>query len=200
MTLPGGPVHVKKDKLLNYPTSALFRSLHHRPFALLWSGQTISVLGDNLYRVALAWWVLQKTGSAAIMGGVLVFSFMPTVLFTLFGGVAADRFRRPLVMLASDLLRAFVVVAVALLAFSGRLAVWHLYVASFIFGSIGAFFLPAYTAIVPDITSREALPSANSLTGISQQFAGIVGPGVGAAIVARWGTAAAFGLDGASFL
>ena len=132
-----------KWDIMNHPALALFRSLRHRPFALMWSGQTISVLGDNLYRVALAWWVLQKTGSAAVMGGVLVFSFMPTVLFSLIGGVAADRFRRPLVMLASDLLRAFVVVAVALLAFSGRLAVWHMYVASFIFGSIGAFFLPA---------------------------------------------------------
>jgi MFS family permease len=179
---------------------ALFRSLHHRPFALLWSGQTISVLGDNLYRVALAWWVLEKTGSAAVMGGVLVFSFVPTVLFSLIGGVAVDRFRRPPVMLASDLLRAFVVVAVALLASSGRLAVWHMDAASFIFGSIGAFFLPAYTAIVPEIAPGETLPSANSLTGISQQFAGIIGPGLGAAIVARWGTAAAFSLDGVSFL
>lgn len=186
--------------MVNHPALALFRSLHHRPFALLWGGQTISVFGDDLYRIALAWWVLEKTGSAAVMGGVLVCSFVPTVLFTLLGGVAVDRFRRSLVMLASDLLRAFVVVAIALLAISGRLAVWQIYVASFIFGSVGAFFLPAYTAIVPEITPRETLPSANSLTSISQQFAGIVGPGLGAAIVARWGTAAAFGLDGVSFL
>ena len=78
---------------MKIPALALFRSLRHRPFALLWGGQAISVLGENLYRIALAWWVLEKTGSAAVMGGVLVFSFVPTVLFTLFGGVAADRFR-----------------------------------------------------------------------------------------------------------
>lgn len=130
----------------------------------------MSVLGDNLYRVALAWWVLQKTGSAAVMGGVLVFSFVPTVLFSFIGGVAVDRFRRPPVMLASDLLRAFVVAAISLLAFRGRLAVWQIYVASFIFGSVGAFFQPAYMAIIPEITPRDALPGANSLTGIGRQL------------------------------
>lgn len=185
---------------MHYPALTLFRSLHHRPFALLWSGQTISALGDNLYRVALAWWVLEKTGSAAVMGGVLVFSFAPTVLFALIGGVAVDRFRRPPVIVASDLLRACVVIAIALLAFSGVLEVWQIYVASLIFGSVDAFFQPAYTAIVPKITPRDALPSANSLTNLAQQFAGIIGPGLGAAIVARWGTATAFGLDGVSFL
>jgi len=59
----------------------LFTSLTHRPFALLWSGQSISRLGDSLYRIALAWWVLEKTGSATAMGTVLIFSFTPVLLF-----------------------------------------------------------------------------------------------------------------------
>ena len=70
---------------------AIFRSLKHRFFALLWSGQTISRLGDSLYRIALAWWVLEKTGSAAIMGTVLIFSTVPMLIFLLIGGVVVDR-------------------------------------------------------------------------------------------------------------
>ena len=65
----------------------ILRSLKHRPFALLWTGQTISRLGDSLYRIALAWWVLEKTGSAVAMGTVLVFSQIPLLLFLLIGGL-----------------------------------------------------------------------------------------------------------------
>ena len=83
----------------------LFSALKHRGFALLWSGQAISHLGDSLYRVALAWWVLEKTGSAAAMGTVLVFSMAPMLIFLLLGGVAVDRFPRIRLMLGSDLLR-----------------------------------------------------------------------------------------------
>jgi hypothetical protein len=61
--------------------NSLFRALHHRPFALLWSGQTISHLGDDFYRIALIWWVLQKTGSAVVMGTVLIFTTRPCCYF-----------------------------------------------------------------------------------------------------------------------
>ncbi len=81
-----------------------FRSLKHRPFAFLWSGQTTSRLGNNLYRIALAWWVLEKTGSAAAMGTVLIFSSVPMLVFLLIGGVVTDRFPRLRVMLIADML------------------------------------------------------------------------------------------------
>src|SRR5437763_10930697 len=108
---------------------ALFASLKHRPFALLWSGQTISRLGDSLYRIALAWWVLEKTGSATAMGTVLICSFTPMLLFLLLGGVAVDRFPRVRVMLASDLLRSLVALTLALLAAGQLLEIWHVYIA-----------------------------------------------------------------------
>ena len=76
----------------------VLRSLKHRPFALLWSGQTISRLGDSLYRIALAWWVLEKTGSAVAMGTVLVLSQIPLLIFVLIGGVVVDRFPRIRIM------------------------------------------------------------------------------------------------------
>ena len=177
----------------------LFRSIKHRPFALLWSGQTASRLGDSLYRIAMAWWVLQKTGSAKAMGTVLVFSSIPMLIFLLVGGVVTDRFPRLRIMVISDLLSGIVVTTVTLLAFTGRLEIWHIYIASIIFGLVEAFFNPAYTATIPEITPKELLPSANSLTSLSQPLTSILGPALGAAIIALGGTSTAFGLDALSF-
>jgi len=110
------------------------RALRHRSFALLWTGQTISRLGDSLYRIALSWWVLEKTGSAEAMGTVLVVSSIPMLIFLLVGGVVVDRLPRFRVLFGSDVLNGIVVGVVSLLAATGRLEVWHVYVAGAIFG------------------------------------------------------------------
>jgi MFS family permease len=178
---------------------ALFRSFRYRSFAFLWSGQTISRLGDSLYRITLAWWVLEKTGSATAMGTTLIFSFIPMLLFLLLGGVAVDRLPRGWVMLVSDTMRGVVVALVAALEFVGSLEVWHIYLASILFGFADAFFEPAYAAIIPEIVPREGLPSANSLTSISKPITGTLGPMLAASIVAIGGPATAFALDGLSF-
>src|SRR5215467_6133109 len=130
---------------------ALFESLKHRSFALLWSGQALSRFGDNVYRVALAWWVLQKTGSATVMGTVFVLSYAPMLILALIGGVTVDRFSRVWVMLIADLLRGFLLGMMSVLAFYDRLELWHVFAASVVLGSVEAFFQPAYTAVVPDV-------------------------------------------------
>jgi len=177
----------------------IFISLKHRSFAFLWSGQTVSRLGDNFYTVALALWVLEKTGSAAAMGLVLICTTVPQVALSLPGGVLVDRFSRLSLMLASDLLRALMAGLIAFLAASNRLEVWHVLVASAIFGAVDAVFYPAYTAVVPDVVPADALPSANSLRSISLQLAGIVGPAAAGWVVARGGTPLAFALNSVSF-
>ena len=178
----------------------VLRSLQHRPFALLWSGQTISRLGDSLYRIALAWWVLEKTGSASAMGTVLILSQIPMLLFLLVGGVIVDRLPRLRIMFLADLLCGLLVSTIALLSFRGMLEIWHIYIASVLFGLVEAFFFPAYQAVVPQITPAEHLQSANSLNGLSQRVTGIIGPALGAALVAAGGTSLAFALDALSFL
>jgi MFS transporter, DHA3 family, tetracycline resistance protein len=175
------------------------RSLKHRPFALLWTGQTISRLGDSLYRIALAWWVLEKTGSAVAMGTVLVFSQIPLLLFLLIGGVVVDRLPRIRIMFVSDILSGLVIVFVAVFSWLELLQIWHIYIASMLFGFVEAFFFPAYQAVIPQITPSELLISANSLSGLSQRVTGIVGPALGAALVAGGGTSLTFGLDSLSF-
>jgi len=179
---------------------AFLRALRIRSFALLWGGQTVSRLGDSLYRIALSWWILEKTGSAVAMGTLAVFSLVPMLLFLLVGGVIVDRLPRFRIMLASDIVNTLVVALVAVLAHTDQLQLWHVYAVSVVFGLAEAFFFPAYTASVPQIVPPDELPSANSLTSLSWQLAGVIGPTIGAIIVAGGGTPLAFGLDSTSFL
>jgi len=178
----------------------LFKSLTVRSFALLWSGQQLSALGDSIYRVALAWWVLEKTGSATAMSTIFIFASAPMLVFLLIGGVTVDRYPRARVMLLSDVLRGLLIGIVAVLAFAHRLEVWHIYLVSLLFGIAGAFFGPAYRAIVPEILPRELLPGANGLMTMSLQLADIAGPALGAFVVSKSGSPTAFTIDSLSFV
>jgi DHA3 family tetracycline resistance protein-like MFS transporter len=179
---------------------SLFAALANRPFLLLWAGQTLSRLGDSLYQIALAWWVLERTHSAAAMGTVYACGFAPMILFVLLGGVAVDRLPRVQLMLGADLVRALLAAAIAMLASAQQLELWHIYLASLLFGLVNAFFLPAYSALIPDITPQHLLTSANALTSLSAEITGVVGPALGALLVSRHGAALVFALDGGSFL
>ena len=178
---------------------SVLRALAYRPFALLWAGQTISRFGDGLHLIALAWWVLEETGSAGAMGTVLLVATIPELLFLLLGGVAVDRLPRLRLLLASDLLRGVAVGLVAFLAWQALLAFWHVLVMAALFGLARAFFSPAYTAVIPDVLPREALPSANALRSIGEQVAGVAGPAAGGLVVALGGTPLAFAVDAATF-
>ena len=157
-------------------------------------------MADALYRIALSWWVLEKTGSGAAMGMVLFFSLLPMVLFLLVGGVVVDRLPRARVMLASDAASGLVVAFVSALAFAGRLEVWHVYVASLLFGLVEAFFYPAYAAMVPEVTPPTCFRAPIRSPGLlPSRVTGVLGPALGAVIVARGGTPLAFACDGASF-
>jgi DHA3 family tetracycline resistance protein-like MFS transporter len=125
------------------------------------------------------------------MGTVLIFSSIPMLIFLLVGGEATERFPLFKIMLVSDFFNGVIVTLVNLLAFLGQLDIWHIYIASIFFGMMSAFFHPAYTATIPEITPTELLPSANSLTSLTQRATSAIGPSIGASIVA-------FGLDAPS--
>src|SRR5215216_5323900 len=144
-----------------------FRAFRHRHLALLISGQTLSRIGDFLYLVALAWWVLEKTNSGVAMGLVFLFSLAPTVLFVLLGGVLVDRLPRAKLLFFSDMGRGLVMAIIALLAFSNQLELWMVYAGSLVFGFADAFFMPALQALVPQITPQDDLTSANALNSLS---------------------------------
>jgi MFS family permease len=176
-----------------------FRALRNKNFAALLFGQTLSRIGDFLFQIALAWWVLEKTGSATAMGTVLFFSTLPMVVFVLVGGVVVDRMRRGLLLFMSDMARCFIMVVGAWLAFTDQLVLWQIYVIAILFGFADAFFLPAYNALIQQMVAEEDLPSANSINSLSMQFGRVAGPAIGGLIVGFGGTAVAFGFNALSF-
>ncbi len=176
------------------------RALRSRRFALLWSGQTISALGDGAFFTALAWQVLTLTGSGTAMGLALVAESIPIVLFMLVGGVVADRLPRRLTMLWSDSGRAIVALVVAGLGVARLLQFWHLLVLAFVFGLAEAFFRPAYQSIPPELVPPDDLPSANALTSLSRNVSTLIGPALGAALVGFSSASLAFAFDGLTFI
>jgi MFS family permease len=121
------------------------------------------------------------------------------VVFSLFGGVIVDRYPRLPIMIGSDLVRGLISLLLAFLAYSGNLLLWHVYVLSLIFGIIDSFFQPAFTATVPAIVPEPMLPSANSLTSFATQAGRILGPPLGAGLIALGGTSIAFLVNGLTF-
>ncbi|HEX6655842.1 MAG TPA: MFS transporter, partial [Candidatus Limnocylindria bacterium] len=175
-------------------------ALSERQFRLLWIGQTGSAIGDSLVGVALAFAVLQLTGSAGDLGLVFAAFALPRVILTLVGGVWSDRLPRQQVMVACDLVRAGTQAVVSSLLITGNAQVWHLIVLALVMGGADAFFTPASTGLMPEIVSPGRVQQANALRSLSQSGAHIVGPLLSGVIVATIGTGWAFALDGLSFL
>lgn len=174
--------------------------LRQRNFGLLWTGQLISTLGDNIFRIALAWEVLILTGSVLAMGIIFFVTLIPTLIFALFGGVAADRLPRRLMMLWSDCGRGCLVGLCALLAWLHLLQFWQLAGLSLFFGIADSFFTPAFQAIIPSLIEGDRLQTANALTRLTTLVSRIIGPPLGAVcIVAVGGPSGAFALDAFSF-
>jgi MFS family permease len=178
-----------------------FVALKQRDFALLWSGQSVSSVGDGIFTVALALEALHLTHRPSSFALVIAARMVPTILLALVSGVVVDRVSRQLAMLASDAGRAVAVGVIALLTGTGHIHIWELVVMSIIFGIADSFFGPAYTAVLPEILPSDLLVQGNALNSTSQQLAsGLIGPGIGGAIVGAVGTAWAFGIDALSFV
>lgn len=179
----------------------LLEPLRERDFRLLWLAMAISLFGDGVYLVALAWAVydLRNEPSALALAG---FSFASGMLtFGLIGGVVADRFDRRHVMIGADLARAVALAAAAALALAGWLELWHLAALAFLYGAGDAFFGPAYGAIMPSIVPKALLVRANALQLVSRPLAlRAAGPAVGGVLVATVGTGGVFLLDAGTFL
>jgi MFS family permease len=178
-----------------------FRSvLAVRNFLLLWIGETVSVLGDQFYLVALPWLALQLTGSGLALGSVLMTAAIPRAAFMLAGGVATDRMSARSVMIASNVMRCAIVTVLTVLVAAHMIRMWHLYVAAAAFGMFDAFFYPAYISIMPAVLEPVHLRAGNSLMQSSVQLTGLIGPGSAGIVVGSAGIAAAFGLDAISFI
>ncbi len=172
--------------------------LGFRDFRLLWIGQAVSTVGDQIFPVAVTITVLNAGGRATEIGLVLAARWLALVLFAVVGGVWADRLPRALVMRAADAFRGVTVLGLALLPATPPL--WVLALLVFLVGGGEAFFRPAETALLPSILPPERLRPANALIGISYRTASVIGPGIGALVVtAAGGTRAAFVVNALTF-
>jgi MFS family permease len=178
---------------------SMLRPLRLRDFRLLFTGETISLIGDQFHFVALAWLALELTGSGLALGSVLLVAGLPRMFLVLVGGALADRISPRSVMLVSNASRMVVVGALAILVISGRVEFWMLYPFALFFGAVDAFFWPAQGTIVPMLVDEGDLPAANGLTQGSQQLTGLLGPAIAGLFVAAAGTGWAFGIDAATF-
>lgn len=175
------------------------RAFHSRPFTLLWAGQTISVLGDAVFTIAITWEVLLLTDSATAMSLILIAQWAPRILFLLLGGVIADCVSRRFLMLCADAGRGCIVMLVAWLSWTHLLQFWHLVALAPLFGIVSSFFDPAYQAIMPQMVETEALTSVNSLNTLSRNVGFLLGPVPGAICAALFGMASAFAFDGLTY-
>jgi MFS family permease len=181
-------------------TRGTFSALRNRDFALLWSGQSVSALGDGIFTIALALTALRLDRSATGLAYVFAARAVPSVCFALVGGVVVDRVPRRLAMLSSDAVRGIAVGVIAVLVARHQLQLWELVAMSAIFGTADAFFGPASMAIVPELLEGPLLTQGNALGQMSNQLAqGLFGPAAGGLIVGAVGSAWSFGIDAASF-
>src|SRR5579859_1806821 len=173
--------------------------LRNRNLRLLWFGESVSLLGDQFYLVALPWLVLQLTGSALAVGTILAVAGIPRALFMLVGGVFTDRLSPRMIMLVSNGLRIVITGLLTLLVLMNSIQIWMLYALSLAFGVVDAFFHPAYMAMIPMIVESDELESSNIALQGTSLLVSAVGPGAAGVLIKLAGTAFSFFLDTLSF-
>jgi MFS family permease len=173
--------------------------LRQRNFRALFGAQAVSVLGDRMVAVALAFAVLGLGGSASAVGLVLAARTFALVAALLAGGVVADRTSRRAVMVAADLARVVTQGVLAALLVAGAPAIWLVAALSALTGAATGFFNPASTGLLPAIVAPERLQQANGLRVTAMAAGEIVGPAVAGVLVATAGPGWAIGIDAATF-
>jgi MFS family permease len=179
--------------------AACLGAIQERQFRLLWAGQAVSAFGDGLYPVALAFAVVELTGSAGDLGLVFMAVLIPRVVCVLGGGVWADRLPRQRMMLVADVQRCAIQALTAAYLFSGRRDLWPLLVLSALYGAGDAFFQPAITGLVPQTVRPQRIQEANALLGLTRSSVWLAGPVVAGIVVSTAGPAWAFAVDAISF-
>ena len=174
-------------------------ALQEREFRLFFTGQLVSLLGDAVTPFALAWAVLDLTGSARDLGFVIAANTAPLVIFLLVGGVFADRLPRRGVMLTADAARMAIQAATAALLLSHTARIWELIVLQALAGTGTAFFNPASTGLTPMTVSAGRLQEANALRGMSMGLTQFAGPALAGILIVTVGPGYALAIDAASF-
>jgi MFS family permease len=178
----------------------VFKAFHYRDFRLLWFGACTSSIGTFMQSVAQSWLVLQISGSARMLGLDAFLGNIPIFLFSLVGGVVADRVSRRRLLLGSQWVQLTCAFTLAGLFAAGLVHVWQILCLSFIVGTAQSFGGPAYSALVPTLVEKEDLPNAIALNSIQFNLARVIGPVLGGFALTKWGPTVCFSLNGVSYI
>ena len=178
----------------------LAAALTHRDFRILWIGACTSTIGTWMQKVAQNWLVLTVTGSAFYLGLDSFLGELPILLFTLIGGVIADRHNRRHLLMGSQVVQMASAFALMALVWLDVVQIWHILALSFLTGTAQAFGGPAYQSLIPQLVPRDHLPNAIALNSIQFNIARVIGPLLAGVALAALGSAACFGLNGLSFV
>jgi MFS family permease len=178
----------------------VFKAFQYRDFRLMWVGACTSSIGTWMQIVAQAWLVYDLSKSGFLLGLDMFLGGIPIFLFSLFGGVIADRFERRRVLLASQWVQMASAFTLTLLVVFHLVHVWQILSLSFVSGFAQAFGGPAYLALIPTLVKKEDMPNAIALNSIQFNSATVIGPMLGGVAMVKLGNAWCFGLNGLSFL
>jgi MFS family permease len=182
------------------PWSTGLRAFRHRDFRLFWSGQLVSLIGTWMQSVGQAWVVLELTGSPFKLGVISALQFGPMLFLSLLAGALADRVRKRRLLLLTQGALMIQALALAALDWTGQIQYWHVAVLAALYGVANTLDLPARQSFVVQIVGKHDLINAIALNSAVFNGARVVGPAVAGLLVARYGVAIAFLLNGVSFL
>jgi len=178
----------------------VFKAFHYRDFRLLWIGACTSSIGTWMQIVAQSWLVLEISKSPRMLGLDAFLGNIPIFLFSLVGGVVADRLSRRRLLLASQWVQLTCAFTLATLIATGVVRIWHILTLSFIVGTAQSFGGPAYLALIPTLVEKEDLPNAIALNTIQFNLARVIGPVLGGIALTKFGAVWCFSLNGLSFI
>jgi len=191
-TLPGGKFATLK---------IMFRSLRYRNYRLFFGGQSISLIGTWIQRIALPWLVYRVSGSPFLLGLVGFAGQIPTFLLSPFAGVAIDRWNRHRILIVTQILAMIQALILAALFFGGAIKVWHIILLAALLGCVNAFDMPARQSFVIEMVERkEDLGNAIALNSSMVNSARLLGPSIAGVLIAAVGEGICFLLNGLSYL
>jgi predicted MFS family arabinose efflux permease len=178
----------------------VFKAFRYRDFRLMWFGACTSSIGTWMQIVAQGWLIYRLSHSAFLLALDQFLGGIPIFLFSLIGGVVADRMERRKILLVSQYMQMASAAVLTILVAAGVVHVWHILCLSVVSGLAQAFGGPAYQALIPTLVEREDMPNAIALNSIQFNMAVAIGPALAGQALAKLGEKWCFGLNAISFL
>ena len=186
--------------LLTMKTYYPFAALRHRNFRLFWFGQIISLTGTWMHQAAQGWLVYELTNSPFFLGLSGTAASAPILMFTLAGGVIADRYPKRQIILAAHIVLMFLALSLAVLVVTGTVTIWHVLILAFCIGTVHSFEIPSRQSFIIELVGKEDLLNGIALNSTAFHSARMIGPAIAGFVMGSAGMASCFFLNSASFI